>query len=188
MLGSANFLGCLISCAFTPRLGDIFGRKWPFILSGLLAFPALIIMITSTSLNITILAYLLLGLGFGGRVMIGFVYFQELLPPKSKTVGSLLFNLQDGVSVILLTIYFRFISDDYYWVFISFPAVNLLTLLFMACYAPESPVYLLTIGQKEKAKDSIRCIAARNGKQLSNNDLAFIDDNSPRSTAESSTD
>ena len=83
--------------------------------------------------------------------------------------------------------YFRFVSSNWLGVFVFVPVVSLLTLIVIACYAPESPVYLLTLGQNEQAKQSLLAIARKNHIDLKYEQLDFIDEhnqctNSPMNT------
>lgn len=82
MIGSLYFLGFAISAGVVSRLADKFGRKTPFFLSVLLLLISQIGIFYSTSIRVTIVLYLLVGLSAGGRVCISIQYLNEFTPTK----------------------------------------------------------------------------------------------------------
>jgi MFS family permease len=72
-LGACYFIGVLFACSIVPvgYLSDIFGRKWPFVLSViLLAFACLGLLISSTLTELYVYMFLL-GASFPGRMITG---------------------------------------------------------------------------------------------------------------------
>ena len=78
------FVGFAISSGFVPRIADRFGRKKPYMWSLTLQLIAYVVIYYSTSLDLTIFCYLLVGFQAGGRVAIGTMYLSELVPLASQ--------------------------------------------------------------------------------------------------------
>jgi MFS family permease len=62
MIGSAQFAGWMVGSLFMPRLGDIYGRKMPFYLSLVAAGFIYLVIILTTSINLQIFNFFLLGI------------------------------------------------------------------------------------------------------------------------------
>ena len=101
LIGSAYFLGFAVSSAITPRLGDKYGRKRPYIFSLIMQSFAYFVIILSKSLNLTLVCYLLVGLSAGGRVAVGTNYLSEFIPQKQQSLVITLLLAADAVVMII---------------------------------------------------------------------------------------
>ena len=113
LLGSMNFVGWMFTGLFVPRLGDLYGRKWPVVCSLLVAVLAYISVILSNNLKLAIALMFLFGSCCAGRYSISYVYISELLPVGNRTfLCSAILFIESG-NLILLSLYFRFISKHW---------------------------------------------------------------------------
>lgn len=84
---------------------------------------------------------LILGLSSAGRVAIGFCYMMEFQPLSYQSAISSIWNVSEGLVYIWLTIYYKYISKDWYWTAIVPTVVNTLVLVALV-FLPESPKWL----------------------------------------------
>jgi len=84
------------------------------------------------------------GIASSGRVATGYTYFTEYYPQKYQTVIGTIWNVIEGITIILLTIYFVYITKSWlpimYWAVIS----NIVALVISLFFLPESPKWLFT--------------------------------------------
>ena len=80
LLGSIFFVGWTCSAIFIPRLGDLLGRKRPFLYSHGLSIPIYLGLILSKNLWFSIVLYFFLGACQEGKVIVAFVYCLEYIP------------------------------------------------------------------------------------------------------------
>ena len=113
LLGSMYLFGWSAACLFVPRMGDIYGRKWPYAISTGLSLGVYLGLILSNNINLSLALFFFLGICTPGKSNIAYVYLLELVPIDWQTyVGtSLLFA--DGSTMIILSLYFRFMSKDW---------------------------------------------------------------------------
>jgi MFS family permease len=67
MLGTLFLIGTTIMGIFVTRLGDIYGRKLPTLISSLLAVPILACILYSESLALTTVLFFILGMAGPGK-------------------------------------------------------------------------------------------------------------------------
>ena len=165
LIGSVYFLGMAASASFIPYISDIMGRKKPYALSLLLALIGYLVMYFSTSINLTIAAYLIIGIAAGGRVIIGATYMNEFIPLKYQNAVITILNLSDGSIMIIQCIYYYF---DHYWkpIHVFGLGMNLFSLL-GALTIPESPKYYYAHRQYNQARDSLAVVARFNTSKTS---------------------
>ena len=113
LMGSMYFAGAIASGIFVTRMGDLYGRKLPTLISCLVAIPIHLGLILSTNLNFSIVLFFLFGMTRPGKMQVSFIYASELVPETlRKRVGSFILFF-DGGSLILFALYFKFISKDW---------------------------------------------------------------------------
>ena len=84
--GSSVFGGWMIGSIFIPRLGDLYGRKKPFMTSLLIALIAHICLCIPKNLYLTAVLFFIFGTCCSGRYAIAFVYLSELIPIKYRNI------------------------------------------------------------------------------------------------------
>ncbi len=113
MLGSMVFAGWMFGSLFIPRLGDLYGRKWPFLGSLLVAVLTYVCVILSSDLRLTIALMLIYGTCCAGRYSTCYVYFSEIIPAANRTLACSAVLFIDASTLILLTLYFLFVSKHW---------------------------------------------------------------------------
>jgi len=85
-LGACFFIGVIVASTIIPVgfLGDIVGRKWPFIATLVVLIIACTGFIFATSLDQLYIFMFLLGVSFPGRIIIGINYAFEFQITKWK--------------------------------------------------------------------------------------------------------
>ena len=161
LLGSMNFAGWMCSSLFIPRMGDIYGRKWPFISSLFVAALTYVGIIMSTDIRLTIGLMFIYGACCAGRYSTCYVYLSELMPANYRTLTCSATQFIEASNLIWLTLYFRFVTKN--WLpFQIFGA----TMTFVCCIAslfiPESSDYLYSKGRYEEARDILNKIGRIN--------------------------
>jgi len=146
LAGSSAFAGWTVACLIIPRLGDLYGRKWPVSISLLIATVTHILIVMSENWSWTVFLFFIFGGCCAGRYSTAFVYMTELLPKKDQDIFGSLVQCLDAGTFIIIPLYFRFISKE--WLplqlfVIACALVSQVALLFI----PESPKYLYSKGK-----------------------------------------
>lgn len=109
------FAGWTISCVVVPRLADTYGRKLPVIISAWFSVLVCAGLMLSQNLVLTIVLFFFLGCSSSGKSSTTYVYLMELIPARWQPWTSIYMMLGDGMTMILLSVYFRYISKD--WIY-----------------------------------------------------------------------
>lgn len=105
--------------------------------------------------------YFFLGLCTPGKSNIAYVYLLELVPTKWQTYVGTSLLIADGSTMILLSLYFRFITRD--WLGFQIFGIVLSTVAFVgSLIAPESPKYLYSYKRYAEAREALARIARLN--------------------------
>ena len=86
------------------------------------------------------------GVVASGRISVGYVYMSEFLTPKNMLVVATIFSILDGGTNLFGTLYFEFISKNYLWLATFGLTLNLMCVLGVAFWVPESIQWLLNAG------------------------------------------
>lgn len=150
-----------MGCLFIPRLGDVLGRRLPFFVCLGVSLLVYLGLILSQNIFLTIALFFLLGLSTPGKSNIAYVYLLELVPTNWQTYVGTALLFADGSTMILLTIYFRFINKD--WLGFQIFGIAATTMAFFALLlVPESPKYLYSYKKYERARTALSKIARFN--------------------------
>ena len=74
--------GWSVGCLWIPRLGDVYGRKYPFLISAGISIFIHLGLILSKNISLTMVLFFIIGLCTPGKSNIGYVYMLELVPSK----------------------------------------------------------------------------------------------------------
>ena len=166
LLGTMYFAGWAIACIVVPRMGDIYGRKWPFLISSFASVVFFLAAMLSQSLNLSIVIFFFFGMCCPGKAGISYVYLLEFIPKKYQTYVGTVTLFADGSTMIILSIYFRFISK--HWLYFEIYAITATALCTFLCLViPESPKFLYSVRQYKRAKLCMSAIAKYNKVQFS---------------------
>ncbi|TNV80535.1 hypothetical protein FGO68_gene17354 [Halteria grandinella] len=173
-IGSANFLGWMLASIIVTRIGDLYGRKLPFIVSQLLGDAAQLAMLFVPDIRIIIALNFVTGLSLAGRFSIAHLYLQELMPTKYRQIAGAFIQFSDAGTVVIISIYNRYISKQ--WFPMQFGAVALMWVSLVATlFIPESPKYLYSRGRYEQARRSLNQMRIMNicGRQTMKSENKF---------------
>ncbi|CDW78574.1 solute carrier family member 5 [Stylonychia lemnae] len=164
LIGSMFFAGWTAACIIVPRIGDIYGRKWIVFFSQFQSFVVYLALILSQNLNFSIVMMFFLGLTSVAKVGTSYVYLLELVPQKSVTAISTIVLFADGSTMIWISLYYKFISNE--WLYLQIFGITItglsnVTMLLM----PESPKFFYSIKKYDLARKSLRYIARFNKVQ-----------------------
>lgn len=154
-------MGWALGCLFIPRLGDTLGRRLPCIVSISSSLVIYLGLILSQNIYLTMVLFCLLGFTCPGKSNIAYIYLLELVPTKMQTYVGTAMLIADGSTMIILSIYFRFISKD--WLGFQIFALCLTTVSFLVTLlVPESPKYLYSYKKYKEARKALLVIARYN--------------------------
>ncbi len=162
MLGSMYFVGYSISCLFIPRLADLYGRRWPYIISMWVQVLAFVGLMVCKNIMGTLSLILLFGLCGGGRSTVGFLYLMELVPRKDKKYTGTLTSAFDSFVYTVTGFFFWFMCKDTFYLLFMCAIGNFLVAIGVI-FVPESPEYLYEKKEFQKAKQVLIYIAKFNG-------------------------
>ena len=161
LIGSMYLLGWALGCLIIPRLGDIYGRKIPVAVSVGFSLFVYLGLILSQNIYLTMLLFLFIGFTCPGKSIIMYVYLLELVPTRKQTSVGTALLIADGSTMIILSLYFRFISRNWLWFQIF--ALSLTSVSFcVTLLAPESPKYLYSYKRYKEARKALAVIARYN--------------------------
>eukprot|EP00347_Sterkiella_histriomuscorum_P012127 403369790 len=163
LLGTMFFAGWTISCAIVPKLSDFYGRKFMAMICIGVSIGCYVGLIFSNNLTLSIVLFFFLGLSQAGKSTNCYIYLMELIPQNKQTLIGTLMNFADGLILILMSIYFRFISKN--WMYYQICGLFATCLAFIAClFIPESPKYYYSINKFDKSREVLDYIQRFNSK------------------------
>ena len=125
----------------------------------------------SHSLYLTIAMLFMMGAMSAGRVSVGFLYIQEMVPAKMRSLTGTLFALCDACTMVLATLYFEYIThNSIYWEATAC-ILNVVAVIMVFFIVPESPKWLYEKGLYLQAKQSLLQIAQ--GNKVHDSQLIF---------------
>ena len=110
--------------------------------------------------------FFILGLETPGRMLTGFVYYQEFLPENYSYLFGTLGGINNAAIYIWLTLYFKLGNYGWKWTVIVGVVLNFLTLIFSLYWLPESPKWLLSRGRYIEAYKVLKKMALFNGVRI----------------------
>lgn len=145
-----------------PRLADLYGRKWVFIICLLLQGAFFAVATFWHNLMVLYVFAFLIGPMYIGRLASGFLLLMELVPKNNAPkVGATLMVCQGSI-LIYWSIYFKYINQNSTY-FLAFGVVLNFVTAFLCFLIPESPRYLYGIDKFDECREALATIARRNG-------------------------
>ena len=157
-------VGVIASLLLVPLAADKCGRKLPFSLTIIVSLFSQAGMIWSHALLETYAYEFLLGLTFGGRIIVGFSYVLEYCPPEFHEYITVMVLVTESVGTICIALWYRYVDHAWLNVHIVLFVFSCLTGLFYIFFVPESPKWCMANGKYGRARESIKYIAAFNGQ------------------------
>ena len=165
-IGSWYFIGWCTTLIWLPALADKYGRKY-LLWAGLITITiCYAIMLFTESLLVMSIVIFIQGMVTSLRVNVGYVYMMELMPRSVQTQMTTFWCSIDALIYLFASVYFWKISKDAkYFELVGLIWVTISCILIY--WLPESPRYLVSTGNLERAEAVFKYIARWNGKQLS---------------------
>ena len=150
LIGASLFLGWSATLLWLPAFADRYGRKRLFWAGQLLDLLLYVGLLLTDNLIVMICIWFSFGLLTSLRTNVGYVYLMELLPRKAQTPVTSGWNVQEALIYVLGTLYFWKVST--HWIYFTLVGFgwNIVSVIAMI-WIPESPRYLVSVGQTEKA-------------------------------------
>ena len=162
MIGSAYFIGYSLSCLVIPRIADLYGRRLPYIVSAWFQLFIFFGIFFSESSLFTTALILVFGFCGAGRSAVGYLYLLELVPKDWKTLTGTCCHAANSLTFVFSGFYFWFISKDWRWIIVFAIVANAISAIGII-FIPESPLYLYSTKDYDKARESLNKIARMNG-------------------------
>jgi MFS family permease len=159
LMGSSYFGGWASTILFIPLLADRHGRKQIFFWSLVVSVMVMFIMVfMSNNFYLTVGLMFIAGMATSGRTTTGFIYAGEFLAPKWRIVFGVAFLFINGLTSLLITIYFDFINKHYIYITCVGMSTSVIGATATQIYAVESPLWLLKKGKVTEAQQVLRKI------------------------------
>jgi len=162
--GSSLYVGCIVGTLLTGYATDHFGRKLPLIIAAAIFTASSILMGWAGSHSMLVFWRIIAGIGVGAASMLSPLYIAEVSPAaiRGRMVS---INQLTVVTGILLAYFSNYVLADFEnnwrWMFSSGAVPAVLFFIFVF-FVPESPRWLLSKGQVEKAKAILAKISSSN--------------------------
>src|SRR5260221_1698484 len=162
--GSSLYVGCIVGTLLTGYATDHFGRKLPLIIAAAMFTASSILMGWAGSHSMLVFWRIIAGIGVGAASMLSPLYIAEVSPAafRGRMVS---INQLPVVTGILLAYFSNYVLADFEnnwrWMFSSGAVPAVLFFIFVF-FVPESPRWLLSKGQVEKAKAILAKISSSN--------------------------
>ena len=154
-MGSLVFAGWFFASFFVPRLADLYGRRPIFIINLLVQACVIGLLILSKSQTLTTICLFVMGMCAAGRWTIGYVYLSEFLAQRNVLIVAPVVNASAALAIVASTVTFQFITTYtvYFEVFTLVLNIVLVVLIFF--FIPETPKWLISNNQDEEARKSL---------------------------------
>lgn len=179
LLSTATFGAMAVGSIATGAAGDIYGRKRVFIVMLAIYSLGSILAALAPDYQFLFLARILIGLGLGGEISLGFTVVSELMPTRWRgaATASLSF-VAGGVGIFAASALAALMlgpmapvlgGDDTAWRwFFGVMVVPALLIVYIRRYMPETPRYLVRTGQVARANKVLSQLAANRLRVNSN--------------------
>lgn len=109
------FIGWSIASLIVPPFADIYGRKYVFIVSIIIYLYCYASVLLSSNFYTVIGLFFIIGSLNVGKSQICYLYLQELVPKRYRTVVGSSVNAWDAFLLVWMSIYFALISKNWVW-------------------------------------------------------------------------
>lgn len=160
-ISTVYYIGEMIGGLSITRIPDVFGRKWALAILTTIQFPVYLAIVLSKSLTLTTVLAFIMGFLHIGIYNGCYINVCEYVDIRWKNKVCTLLLVFDMLSVIIIGIYWRFISKYWLWLQIFALAMNLIA-IFGLYVLPESPEYLYCFYRFQECREIIFKIAKWN--------------------------
>jgi MFS family permease len=164
-MGNWYYSGEIVGGFMIARVPDLYGRKWPLVICTCIQLPLMIIVIFSTSFELTTAIGFIMGILHMGIYNGCYINICEYVHLRWKNKACSLLLVFDMLTCIIIAVYWRFISKNWLWLQIFACASNALGLIGLF-FIPESPEYLYCFYRFNECREVIFSIALWNSGKV----------------------
>ena len=173
MFGMMLFTGFTLSSLVLPALSDKIGRRSIFLgclLVNLIVLAILLIIPDQKEwVNFVIFLFFITGLSLAGRASVGYCFMLECAPERYSSIMGSFWNISEGMVYIYATVYYRWVSKDWWWTIAFALVLQTVTLFLLYRYSTESPKWLYNKKKFAECQYTMRYMADWNGVELNPN-------------------
>jgi SP family xylose:H+ symportor-like MFS transporter len=148
-------LGCMAGCLFAGKLADSYGRKYGLVVAAAVFAVSSLGMAFSGSLQVFVAMRFAAGIGVGMASMLSPMYIAEISPAEIRGRNVSINQLTIVFGILVTNLVNYFLADEgpeaWRWMF-GLGAVPAALFLIGVIWLPESPRWLITVGQTDKAR------------------------------------
>ncbi|XP_050397876.2 organic cation transporter protein isoform X2 [Patella vulgata] len=149
-----TFLGLVFSCSIISNFADRFGRYPVMVISNVLVVTSAYLLVWTPNYIFLVIVRFFVGIGLGGQLIAIFTIGVEIVGPSKRRFTGVLFHLGWCLGVLVIAMLGYCIRN---WRYLQLAAAVLTSHhLFYFLMLPESPRWLLTRGQLDKARTLIK--------------------------------
>jgi MFS family permease len=163
MIGVIYTIGVVMGAFLASKFADILGRKPVLLICQFLFFCGAISMTFAPSIYFILGILFFIGISCAGGTMVSFLYIYEVLAPNKRSIYGTLINSAFAIAGIIYFTVFKYMKNWKYLAYVCITADVIAGLLILT-YFTESPRFLMSKGQTEKALKALSKIAKKNGK------------------------
>lgn len=169
-LSTATFLAMALSSLVCGRLADRYGRKKILTANILIYSVGALFCALAPSYELLLLARVVVGIGLGGEMALGYTVVAELMPTKRRGAATGAMSLTHGgvgifaaaglAAIILGPVAALIGSETSAWrILLGVMVFPALLALFVRMYVPESPRYLIRAGKYAQLNQTLTLIS-----------------------------
>ncbi|KAM3959815.1 facilitated trehalose transporter Tret1 [Aphomia sociella] len=157
-IGSVLYIGCIIGPHVSSYLSNTKGRKFCFLIGGILIAIAFVLLATSVNLAMIYTGRIIIGLGTGVIAVLNLVYVGEIASTNIRGVlltGTGIFGTLGTLVIFSVGPYVSYSATSY--IGLALTIVYLIGLYFI----PETPLYYIMRDQHEAAKETLTALGRK---------------------------
>jgi len=163
LIGVLYTTGILIGSIISSHFSDVLGRKPVLLICQVLFGLAAISMTFAPNMYYVLCSLFITGFASAGGTMVSFLYIYEVLNPNKRSLYGTLINFSFALAGMIYFTCFKYFKN---WVYIAYICISadFIAFLLVSLYFLESPRFLVSKGQYDKALRVLYKIAMKNGK------------------------
>lgn len=169
----AFYFGVLVGSIIFGQLADTIGRKKTLYICLLLLLASSIAITYAPEYYSFVVLQFVMGTSCLGTWMAAFVTGLEFVGPSKRVLTGCIMHIFGSLGAVYLVL-MAYLFRDWQKVELSM-ALPCAVYIFYICFIPESPRWLLSNGRKNEARDILRKLAKRNGKELTEMTLNLLE-------------
>ncbi|XP_055954755.1 organic cation transporter protein-like [Patella vulgata] len=167
-----TFLGLVFSCSIISNFADRFGRKPVMVICNVVFVTSAYLLVWTPNYMFLVIVRFFVGVGMGGQIISIFTIGVEIVGPSKRRFTGVVSNLGWCLGILIVAALAYYIRT---WRYLHLAAAVLTSYqLFYFLMLPESPRWLLTRGQLDKARKLIKRAAVVNKTIVSEDTLSKL--------------